>query len=194
MLPRRAALCLLLTLVGLPVAAQTSESRVEREASNPMRRIIEASKIKPKPRTETPAVALPARPASAPVREARPAVEAASAAEVPIETLPPQPLRSAVATVDVAAELVTLRVLEQDEPSIPPELRALVDGEVAVDVGFTVLPDGRVAEALVRRSSHPELDAAVLEAVRQWRYRPIPVSTPHEVALVLRAGRWLFTP
>ena len=187
MLPRRIALCLVLTLIGLPAAAQTSESRVEREASNPMRRIIEASKIKPKPRAETPA-AQPARPASAPART----VEVP--AEVPIETLPPQPLRSAVATVDVAAEPVTLRVLAQDEPSIPPELRALVDGEVAVDVAFTVLPDGRVAEALVRRSSHPELDALVLEAVRQWRYRPIPVSTPHEVALVLRAGRWLFTP
>ena len=37
------------------------------------------------------------------------------------------------------------------------------------------------------RSSHPEVNAAVLDAVRQWRYQPIAVAPPHR-ELVLRPG------
>lgn len=195
MVSRVVALWMVLTVVAVPAAGQPSESRVEREASNPMRRIIEAAKIKPKPRAaEAPAAAASARPASAPPRPSpapSAAVAAAPTTEVPIEVLPSPPPgapRSTIATVELAAEPVTLTAVWQVDPVVPAALGSLVESEARVLVAFNVLPDGRVAEATVRRSSHPELDAAVLEAVRQWRYRPIAVSTPHEVEVVLRAG------
>lgn len=161
--------------------AQEPARRVEREASNPMRLIIEAAKIKPKPKTAEAA-------ASAPPRVARPAPTPAPSGEVALEVLPSEPPRSSVATVDVEIELTPLKIQDRVEPVIPRELRALIDGEVQVLVAFTVRPDGRVAEAVVQRSSHPEVNAAVLDAVRQWRYQPIAAATPHEVELVLRPG------
>lgn len=175
-------LVLLVACALVPAApAQEPSKRVEREASNPLRVIIEAGKIRTKARPAEPA-------ASAPPRVAKPAAaagaEAVAAKDVPLEVLPGPP-SSAVATVDVQGEATPLRIVEQIEPRIPEELRALIDGEAQVLVGFTVLPDGRVAEAEVRRSTHPELNAAVLEAVRLWRYQPIGAATPHEVELVL---------
>ena len=58
-----------------------------------------------------------------------------------------------------------------DVPPVPPELavRANVHGIVIVEVTIDV--DGTVKDARVLRSI-PMLDAAALEAVRQWRYEP----------------------
>ncbi len=180
---------LLLVACGLAAsaaAAQEGAKRVEREANNPLRLIIEAAKIRPKAR---PAEAAASAPPPTP-RAAR-AASAPRPSEAPIEVLPSAPAgtaRSAVATVEVEAEATPLQIRDQVEPVIPRELRSLIEGEVQVLVAFTVLSDGRVAEAAVLRSSHPEVNAAVLDAVRQWRYQPIAIATPHEVELVLRPG------
>jgi TonB family protein len=58
-----------------------------------------------------------------------------------------------------------------DVPPVPPELavRANVHGIVIVEVTIDV--DGTVKDARILRSI-PMLDAAALEAVRQWRYEP----------------------
>lgn len=58
-----------------------------------------------------------------------------------------------------------------DVPPVPPELavRANVHGIVIVEVTIDV--DGTVKDARLLRSI-PMLDAAALEAVRQWRYEP----------------------
>jgi outer membrane biosynthesis protein TonB len=42
-----------------------------------------------------------------------------------------------------------------------------------------------VQQAKVRPGSHADLDAAVLEAVRQWRYEPQPVVRDHVIRLVV---------
>jgi TonB family protein len=43
---------------------------------------------------------------------------------------------------------------------------------LSVAVSFAVAPDGVVAQARVTRSSgYSDVDAAVLEAVRRWRFR-----------------------
>jgi TonB family protein len=43
---------------------------------------------------------------------------------------------------------------------------------LAVTVSFAVAPDGVIAQARVARSSgYSDVDAAVLEAVRRWRFR-----------------------
>ena len=243
----RLLLPLALILVTPLASAQDDDAarRAERAASNPMRMIIEAAKIKPKakapeapPKPETPTrpaevtrAAVPAavepRPAApaTPVTPAAPVVTAAPAApttpvaatapapvapvvaDAPASTAVPPPAgppESAVATVEVSAtprsdsvaeaaqaaaepELAALKLASVVEPEMPRRLIGKVRGEVQVHVAFTVQADGRVADAAVRRSSHPSMDSAILEAVRQWRYEPIAAARPHEVQLVLRA-------
>ena len=77
-MPHRRIPLLLLILVTPLAAAQDRGARVEREANNPLRMIIEASKIKPKAK---PAEAV--RPVDRPVQAAVPSV--AADASVPAE-------------------------------------------------------------------------------------------------------------
>lgn len=233
-MPNRTHLLLALTLVTPLASAQDATRRVEREASNPMRMIIEAAKIRPKakaaeaartaevprppsrPAGETAAapVAVESRPAppsppAAPVEQVAasapvPVVTAAAEAPAPAAALPPAgPPESTVATVEATAtprsdslveaakaaeepEPAALKLANVVEPVTPRRLIGVLRGEVQVHVAFTVKADGSVADAEVRRSSHPTMDAAVLDAVRQWRYEPIAAARPHEVQLVLR--------
>ncbi|MBN9693796.1 MAG: energy transducer TonB [Verrucomicrobia bacterium] len=59
----------------------------------------------------------------------------------------------------------------QVPPTYPPELRkARLEGQVVID--FVVEETGRVVDARVDRSSHPEFEKSALEAIRKWRFRP----------------------
>lgn len=59
----------------------------------------------------------------------------------------------------------------QARPHYPPEMRRLgISGEVVVD--FIVDPHGNVQQACALRSSRREFEAAALEAVGKWRFRP----------------------
>jgi TonB family protein len=235
-MPTRPLLLFALTLVTPLAWAQDPARRVEREASNPMRMIIEAAKIRPKakiaeaakpvPRTSAelapaaaearvpPVVEAPAAAAAEAPAAAAAEAPAAAAAEAPAAPVPsvaeaePAPLppagppESTVATVEVAAtprisvpevtppvaepEPVALKLASVVEPVMPRQWLGKLRGELQVHIAFTVNADGTVAGATVRRSSHPQLDASVLEAVRQWRYEPIAAPRPHEVQLVLR--------
>jgi protein TonB len=63
------------------------------------------------------------------------------------------------------------QAVSQAPPVYPPELRkARLEGQVVID--FVVEENGRVADARVDRSSHPEFEKAALEAIRKWRFRP----------------------
>ncbi len=196
---------LLLSLIWVtPLAlAQDQATRVEREASNPLRMIIEASKIKPKAKP-----AEPARPPerAAPVAPSRPQASASAPAELARVEAPVDKVESAVATVEVdgpaeraiappppvvaepspAASLAPLQLADIVEPSLPRSLIGKLRGEILVVVGFTVRADGTVAEPVIRSTSHPQMDEAVLDAVKQWRYQPIAAPRAHEIQLVLR--------
>ena len=68
--------------------------------------------------------------------------------------------------LDQAPEIRT-----QPLPQYPPELqRAGITGEVVVS--FVVDVRGDVGQARVVQSSRPEFDAAALQAVSRWRFRP----------------------
>lgn len=68
---------------------------------------------------------------------------------------------------DVKAPILTFRT----EPDYPESLRrAHVEGLVILEAVITA--DGAVEELRVLRSANPLLDRAVLDAVRQWRYKP----------------------
>lgn len=208
-MPKRSILLLALTLVTPLAAAQDPGGRVQREASNPLRMIIEASKIKPRQKAAE-AARSPEKPAAEAAPAARPAVDATPQSVPPRNGAPAgSPAESTVATVEVEVPAVTERAEASTTPSVAPsvaaaaaalELASVVEpvtprsmigklrGEVQVHVAFTVNADGSVADPAVRKSSHPQMDAAVLEAVRQWRYQPIAAPRAHEVQLVLRQG------
>ncbi len=206
-MPHRRIPLLLLILVTPLATAQDRGARVEREANNPLRMIIEASKIKPKAKPAE-AVRPLDRPASVAVPSA--AVAASAPADLPRVAVPAGTVESTVATVEVGVEAeravdpspaapnpspasavpatapAPLQLADMVEPVTPRMLLGKLRGEVQVVVSFTVRADGSVVEPVVRSSSHPQMDDAVLEAVRQWRYRPIDAPRAHEVQLVLR--------
>ena len=214
-MPHRIALIVLASLAGLSAGRADAQaagtgSRAEEEASRPMRLIIEAAKIKPKARPAE--AAAPARPPAAPVRPAAnaaaPAAPAA-AAVVAAEPTPASPAAEPPAAPPVVEANAVPRspdvaplpdpVAPGELPALaPPKLRTLVEpvtprhlagrlrGEVRVDVQLSVAADGSVSEATVMASSHPQMNAAVLDAVRQWRYEPASRSREHAVQVVLR--------
>ncbi len=79
-----------------------------------------------------------------------------------------------------------LQLADYVEPALPDRVRRRLQGDGEVVVQFTVNPDGSVADASVRSSSDRALDPIALDAVRQWRYRPIATMQAHAVQLVFR--------
>jgi TonB family protein len=109
-------------------------------------------------------------PRVAPAAAAQAAAPAAPAMGTPEEAPAPAPSTVAAPAVNDAIEPLT--PLAQPEPRFPPTLlRTLRSGQV--QVRFTVLPDGSVAEPVVVTSSNPKLNPPALEAVAQWRFAPV---------------------
>jgi len=86
------------------------------------------------------------------------------------ETSPPP---AAVPPIEAPVDgPVVLVPIAQPEPQFPAAvMRALRRG--AVQVRFSVLADGSVADLEVLHTSNPRLNAAVLAAVGQWRFQPV---------------------
>lgn len=191
-------------------------SRAEEEASRPMRLILEAAKIKPKAKPADAAAparpaAAPARPAATAAAAVAPGAVAALPTSNPASEVPPGVPQSSVATVEVEPtprqpDPTTLpaptsepAMPREAEPALPPpklsnivepvtprHLAGRLRGEVRVEVQLNVAADGSVSEATVTASSHPQMNAAVLDAVRQWRYEPAARAREHAVQVVLR--------
>jgi TonB family protein len=73
------------------------------------------------------------------------------------------------------------------DPLLPPE----DDDDAPVRVSFIVGSDGHVHSAFVLNGAGPDEDAAVLRAVRQWRYRPalcngVPTDSEARVRFMIR--------
>lgn len=148
-----------------PVAATTATT-----APQPAPVALPASAPEGPPQSTVVTVDVDAAPRAV-VPEVSPAsVPRAEPEAVPIENLPP------------------LKLLNVVEPVTPRALLGKLRGEIRVDVAFTVAADGSVTEPAVRSSSHPQMNAAVLEAVGQWRYQPIASPREHAVQVVLRPG------
>jgi len=86
------------------------------------------------------------------------------------ETSPPP---AAVPPIEAPVDgPVALVPIAQPEPQFPAAvMRALRRG--AVQVRFSVLADGSVADLEVLHTSNPRLNAAALAAVGQWRFQPV---------------------
>jgi TonB family protein len=78
----------------------------------------------------------------------------------------------------LACLLISSRAVGQAEPVTPPrivhfvEANARSETETAVGLEITIGTDGRVTNASVVESANPELDAAALDAVKQFEFEP----------------------
>lgn len=110
--------------------------------------------------------------------------QAKTAASAPTDTAAVSPTRSPVSVDSApATPLATGKydasdtdvtppvVLRQQLPPVPPMLMKLVTGKKGI-VEITIEPDGRVGEAVMRESVHTAYDNMVVNATKQWRYRP----------------------
>jgi TonB family protein len=80
--------------------------------------------------------------------------------------------RAAAPAVEASDAPQGLVALSQPAPQFPVNImRTLRRGTVQVQ--FNVLPDGSVANVEVLKTSSARLNAAALEAVGQWRFRPV---------------------
>jgi protein TonB len=81
-----------------------------------------------------------------------------------------QPAASDDAPLQVGRDVRAPKKLKDVRPSFPgPAMAARVQGTVIVDI--TIGPDGRIQSTQLLKSV-PLLDAAALDAVRQWEYAP----------------------
>jgi TonB family protein len=167
-----------------------SPARDEKREEKP----VAAARAKPVARTAESApvaasaaasLAVSPQPATAPVAAAAPAVPI----ETPIvpvsmvETRATLPGASPSAAL-VAAEAIdeTLTPLFRAEPQFPASvLRTLRKG--AVELRFTVLPDGSVADAAVVTSTNARLNPSALAAIAKWRFAPL--RKPQEALVAL---------
>ena len=117
--------------------------------------------------------ALQSRADAAPVAGLAPVVPASAlgALPAPVSALPPPP--------PAAPKLITMV-----EPVLPA--RALVEaGSVReLPVDLVIRPDGTVASATVAAAAPRQLVRAVVQALEQWRFEPLPAERVHRVQLV----------
>jgi len=102
----------------------------------------------------------------------------ASAAPTPT---PDAPLALAAPAVQPPAppaveEEVPLKLLSRVTPTIPRQMLKERFHDAYARVKFTVAPDGTVSQAESIKASHSRLGIAAIEAVKQWRFAPIPAA------------------
>lgn len=197
-------------LAQTPAAEPASESRAARDAENPLRVILEAGKLKTrikpdgKPDKEPHDTAAPSdrsavrtlvpvaapRPAAAASTAAggQDAVKAAAAALQPSQAFAAPAVVAPIGRVAAPVEPAPLKQIKFVEPQLGlwARLRSRSDAEVAVV--FTVNTDGSVSNIFVRSNPDKVLDPIVVDAVRQWRFEPIPQPRDHSVVLAVRAS------
>lgn len=121
------------------------------------------------------AASVPVAAHAEPEQERAPVVLAA-AAPTPAPAAPLAAAAKAVAPspapVDEAE--VPLKLLVKVEPAIPRQLQQQSFRNGFAQVQFTVAPDGSVAKAQAIKASHSRLGNAAVDAIKQWRFAPIP--------------------
>jgi TonB family protein len=101
-----------------------------------------------------------------------------------VSTAPPALIDLPPALPSVA-DLPPPRLLAMIEPELSPRLFRRGSTRAEVLVELVIDTDGSVKSAVVRQSVNSDLEGAVLDAVRQWRYDPQPVARPHLLRLVV---------
>jgi TonB family protein len=156
-----------------------------------------AAAPKPAP-APAPAPAPTSAPAAAPVAAAarpepepeRTPVLLATAAPTPA---PAAPLAAAARAVEpppapVEEAEVPLQLLVKVNPTIPRQLQQQSFRHGVAQVQFTVAPDGSVSQAHAVKASHSRLGSAAVEAIKQWRFAPIPKARDAAIEVAFASG------
>jgi TonB family protein len=142
-------------------------ARVQREASNPMRLIAEASKIRRKPGSaEARAAATPSRLVlREPSSGALGGVSAGSAAAI-VETVTPLP----PAPAEAAAAAVPPRIVSMVAPEFPAAVLREVGSFHEITVQITINRDGTVGDVSLPSATYRALQPYVIDALQRWRF------------------------
>ncbi len=84
---------------------------------------------------------------------------------------------------DVAERSVVSRII----PEYPENLQK----QAVVKIRFTVLPNGHVGEMLPLIKSDPTLENITMDALRQWRFNPLPATEPQQIETGIITFRYL---
>lgn len=145
--------------VAAVVAAPASEAQAA--AAPAPAPVIAQAEPEPEPQPVLVASAAPSPTPSSPITAAEQATEP-----------PPAPAEPAE---------VPLRLISKVEPVIPRQLQQQSFSKGFAQVQFTVSTDGSVRQVQVLKASHTRLGMAAVDAVKQWRFAPIP--QPREAAV-----------
>jgi hypothetical protein len=218
--------CLLAAAAGAPAAALAAPNdakgdkaeaeaaameRAQRLAANPMRVILEASRVRSRATGEplpaspaaaslTRAEATPrARPARPPRKVATPepaiiSPDLAQARRAPAVELAfalesvAQPVTASVpAPVPLAAptpELVRPTLITRVDPDPPARLLTDLSASTVITADLTIKPDGSVSQVVIVTPNTSSLGRYVVTALQQWRFAPLPSERVWRVELV----------
>ena len=74
---------------------------------------------------------------------------------------------------------------------IIPEYPANLQKQALVKINFTVLPNGRIGEMIPRIKADAQLEKITMDALRQWRFNPLPSYKPQEIERGVITFRYL---
>jgi Meckel syndrome type 1 protein len=212
----------LMVLAAWPVkaaegAADDTEAaamaRAKRQAANPMKAILAASKMKRKVVVEADLPAVTASPAAAALpsvasrtgssatataalssanasnslllTQAVAAAEALPASKAADRITPTSDWPSAVApTATVAPGWMQPRLVEMVEPAIPARVLDEIGQLVELQIDLSLRADGSVAAVTLLPPVPRQLARYVTAALERWRYAPLPAGQVHRVQLV----------
>ena len=194
--PRTEALAPAAEPVARPVASKSPVVEAEPAGRAASEAGVAGAAPAPPPATlaTVPAATAPQEPSAAAVSAASvpmaastaaPAAAAATAAVPAAGLAAPLASTGQVPSPPVAEVLLApLKLVRYIEPEIPARIRGRLKPSSEVTVAFKVRPDGSVSDVGIRATSARALDPIVLDAVRQWRYDPVPSEREHVVQLV----------
>ncbi len=195
--------------------AAAAMARAERQAANPLKAILQASKMKRKAGNEAEAAPASANPSavtatatagtaaaatttavlsSAAARNS-PLLTQAGAASEALPTLQSETritlnnaaLPSAVAP---AVQLqVQPQLIEMVEPAIPARVLDEIGSLVGLRADLSLRADGSVAAVTLVQPVPRQLVRYVTEALQRWRYAPLPADQMHRVQLIFNDAR-----
>ena len=121
----------------------------------------------------------PAAQGPAPAPAAMQEPSAVMLASAPATSTPDAPLTAAAKAVEPPApepeedDEGPLQLLSKVNPVMPRQLPPTFTKGIA-QVQFTIAPNGHVSAAQVLKATHGRLGTAAMDAVKQWRFAPIP--------------------
>lgn len=154
-------------LVPRPSPPPRRESPAPRPAPAPSEPRIDVPRAPVPPAAEEPAAPAPA--ATVPVPPAPPAPSAAPPTQAPLTTRPPS--RAPRDTPPGGTDSMSARAIYKPMPEIPEALRRRTIELVAV-ARFRVDAGGRAQVELIEPTPDPDLNLAILESLRRWRFFP----------------------